>query len=85
MKTKNKKTYISKPVQNAVVDVLEGVIFSKDLKEFFDEYFSGIMQRYNLCIDPFTKLPCTSDEYEKNSIEYEGQIAIEKYGYCDWL
>ena len=40
---------------------------------------------YALCEDPFTRMLCTSEEYAENSLEYDRQSAIMKYGHCDWL
>lgn len=40
---------------------------------------------YGLCEDPFTRMLCTSDEWVKNSLEYDRQTMYEKYGHCDGL
>ena len=54
----------------------------------FEEVW-GIVQKhvdvYGLCKDPFTRMICASKEYTENSLEYDKQSAIQKYGHCDWL
>ena len=40
---------------------------------------------YGLCEDPFTRMICTSEEYAKNSLEYDKAVMIERYGHCDGL
>lgn len=42
-------------------------------------------EKYALCEDPFTRMLCTSQEYCKNSLEYDRQTMYEKYGHCDGL
>lgn len=49
------------------------------------KWADSIFERYNLCEDPFTHLPCTSKEYAENSLKYEQLLMIEKYGHCDGL
>ena len=40
---------------------------------------------YDLCVDPFTRMFCTDKEYAENSLEYDKQIMISRYGHCDGL
>ena len=54
----------------------------------FEEIWAIVQKHvdgYGLCEDPFTRMICTSDEYAKNSLEYDRQTMYEKYGHCDGL
>ncbi len=54
----------------------------------FEEIWAIVQKHvdeYGLCEDPFTRMLCTSKEYCESRLEYEKQVAEEKYGYCDWL
>lgn len=42
-------------------------------------------EQYALCHDPFTGMLCTSEEYMENSLEYERQAMLSRYGHCDGL
>ena len=42
-------------------------------------------EKYALCHDPFTGMLCTSEEYMENSLEYERQAMMSRYGHCDGL
>ena len=42
-------------------------------------------ESYGLCRDPFTRMICTSEEYVKNSLEYDRQTMYEKFGHWDGL
>lgn len=94
MKRKIKQIHITHPMQKVAVDILNDLEiilmqFEKlDNCEIFDEIFEVIdkkSEKYCLSKDPFTYMFCTSKEYAENSLEYEKQFAIEKYGHCDWL
>jgi hypothetical protein len=78
------KPKITKRDQKIVANILTQFMFTRDMddvvrvwKEIFDEY--------ELCEDPFTRTPCTPDEFCKNSLEYDRQVMIERYGHCDGL
>lgn len=75
---------ITKRDQRIVAKILTQFMFTTNMddvvsvwKEVFDEY--------GLCEDPFTRTPCTPDEYCENSLEYDRQVMIERYGHCDGL
>lgn len=78
-----RKIEITEKEQRIAVDILEHLIFSNTRlpKEFFDK----MMERYELRQDPFSGLPCTTEEYVKNHIEYDRQCMFEKYGHCDGM
>ena len=42
-------------------------------------------EKYALLHDPFTGMLCTSEEYMENSLEYEKQAMMSRYGHCDGL
>ena len=75
---------ITKTMQKVAVDILEEFMFTRDMNEVIEAY-NRVFERYGLCEDPFTKCPCTPEEYCKNQLEYERQIMIERYGHCDGL
>lgn len=95
MKRKNKKMYISHPMQKVAVDILNDLeiilMQSKELdtrEKIFDEISKIInvqSKKYCLGNDPFTHMLCTSKEFGENWLEYQKQSAILKYGHCDWL
>ena len=47
--------------------------------------YNELVERYGLCFDPFTSMPCTPEEYCENQLEYEKQVMMERYGHCDGL
>lgn len=73
---------ITKTMQKVAVDILMEFMFTQDMDEVVEAY-DRVFERYGLCNDPFTHTPCTPEEYCKNSLEYEKQVMIERYGYCD--
>lgn len=79
-KTKSKLT---EKEQRVAIDFLEELIFSNTVVP--EGFYDKMMKKYALMNDPFTHLPCTPEEYSKNSLEYDRQIMIEKYGHCDGL
>lgn len=95
MKRKNKKMYLSHPMQKVAVDILNDLeiilMQSKELdtcEKIFDEINRVIKEqsnKYRLGKDPFTYMLCTSKECGENCLKYQKQLAIEKYGHCDWL
>lgn len=75
---------ITKTAQKVAVDILMEFMFTRDMSEVVTA-FNRVLEKYDLCEDPFTRCPCTPDEYYKNSLEYERQIMMERYGHCDGL
>ena len=73
---------ITKTMQKVAADILMEFMFTQDMDEVVEAY-DRVFKRYELCNDPFTHTPCTPEEYCKNSLEYEKQVMIERYGYCD--
>lgn len=63
-------------------EILTRFMFAKDMDEMMSVW-KEVYEHYGLCDDPFTKTPCTPEEYSKNQLEYEKQAMIEKYGHCD--
>ena len=75
---------ITKTMQKVAVDILMEFMFTRNMDEVIEAYHR-VMEQYNLCEDPFTRCPCTPDEYWDNKLEYERQTMIERYGHCDGL
>ena len=70
--------------QKLVTSILTKFMFAKDIDEVV-KIWNEIFKEYELWHDPFTGCPCCFDEYSKNSLEYDKQKMIEKYGHCDGL
>lgn len=75
---------ITKTAQKIAADILMEFIFTKDMDEVIEAYHR-VFNKYELCNDPFTGCPCTTEEWCKNQLEYERQTMIEMYGHCDGL
>lgn len=75
---------ITKTMQKVATDILTEIRFCHDMGEVVEAY-DRVFKQYNLCSDPFTGLPCTTEEYYKNVSQYEKQAMIEMYGHCDGL
>ena len=75
---------ITRPMQKVAVDILTELTFARDMDEVWKVY-DRAFERYDLCKDPFTYLPCTPEEYCKSKLEYDKQTMIERYGHCDGL
>ena len=86
-----KKKKITSTMQKVAVDILNDfeILTMKHNGPYTFEEIWDIVQKhvdgYGLCEDPFTRMICTSKEYAENSLEYEKQVAIERFGHCDWL
>ena len=86
-----KKKQITNTMQKVAVDILndfEILVMTNDGPYTFDEIWMIIQKHvdsYGLFKDPFTRMICTSDEWAKNSLEYDRQTMYEKYGHCDGL
>lgn len=65
-----------------VADILVAFTFVRNMEDFKNVY-NEVYEQYGLYDDPFTHLPCSPSEYAENSVEYERQLMIEKYGHCD--
>lgn len=86
---KQKKiTHTMQKVAVSILSDLEILMMSHNGPYTFEEV-NEIVKRnaelFGLCEDPFTRMLCTSKEYAENSLEYDRQSAIMKYGHCDWL
>jgi hypothetical protein len=75
---------ITKTAQKVAVDILTEFLCTNNMNEVVEAYFR-VLKRYELCEDPFTRCPCTPDEYYESQLEYEKQTMIECYGHCDGL
>ena len=75
---------ITKTMQKTAADILMEFLCTRNMDEVVEAY-NRVFKRYGLCEDPFTRCPCTPEEYYENSLEYERQTMIERYGHCDGL
>lgn len=86
---KVKKFIVSDKMQKVAVDILEDIeAYMMSVKEVPNEVleiFNKHKKKYELCEDPFTCMICTTKEWAKNSLEYDKQIMMERYGHCDGL
>ena len=73
---------ITKNMQKVAADVLMEFMFARDMNEVIETH-NRVFERYGLCEDPFTRCPCTPEEWCKSQLEYEKQMMIEQYGHCD--
>lgn len=79
-----KKKKITSTMQKVAADILMEFLMTRNMDEVVKAY-NRVFERYGLCDDPFTGVPCTPEEYIKNKLEYEKQTMIEKYGHYDGL
>ena len=70
--------------QRIASDILTQFMFTHNMDDVA-EVWDMVYKQYGLCEDPFTRTPCTPDEYAKSSLKYEKQTMIERYGHCDGL
>lgn len=77
-----KRKKITNTQQEVAVDILMQLTFCKTMEEVHQVY-RDVYEWYELCDDPFTKLPCTRKEYLENGEEYDKQRMIERYGYYE--
>ena len=86
-----KQKKITSTMQKVSVDILQDfeiLMMSHNGPYTFEEINKIVechAEKYALCEDPFTRMLCTSEECIKNNLEYEKQLAEQKYGHCDWL
>lgn len=75
---------ITKEMQSVAADILTQFMFADSIEDALDVW-NNIYEKYGLCNDPFTGVPCTPEEYYESQLEYDRQTMIEKYGHCDGL
>lgn len=75
---------ITKTMQKVAANILMEFLCTSNMDEVVEAY-SRVLERYDLCEDPFTSCPCTPEEYYDSQLEYERQTMIERYGHCDGL
>ena len=86
-----KQKKVTSTMQKVAVDILQDfeiLVMTHNGPYTFDEIWAIVQKHvdgYGLCEDPFTRMICTSKEYAKNSLEYDKQIMMERYGHCDGL
>lgn len=70
--------------QRVAAEILTQFMFARDMGEVLQTW-DNIYNQYELCDDPFTHCPCSSEDYYKSRLEYDKQTMIERYGHCDGL
>ena len=75
---------ITKTMQKVAADILMRFLCTNNMDEVVEAY-NIVMKKYGLYEDPFTRVPCTPEEYYDSQLEYERQTMIERYGHCDGL
>lgn len=86
-----KQKKVTHTMQKVAVNILSDfeVLMMTHNGPYSAEEIWAIMEKhaknYELCDDPFTRMWCTNKEYAENNLEYEKQLACDKYGHCDWL
>ena len=71
-------------MQKVAADILTQLMFTRNMDDVMKVY-DNVKEQYNLFDDPFTGVPCTPEEWTESKLEYEKQVAIERFGHCDWL
>ena len=88
-----KQKKITHTMQKVAVDILQDLeiilMMHKQHEPYTAEEIIAVInkheEKYALCHDPFTGMLCTSEEYMENSLEYEKQAMMSRYGHCDGL
>ena len=80
----NKRPKITERDRRVASGILMQFMFTRDMTDVM-RVWDEVFEQYGLCKDPFTRTPCTPEEYAKSSLEYEKQTMIERYGHCDGL
>ena len=86
-----KQKKITNTMQTVAVDILQDfeiLTMTHNGPYTFEEIWAIVQKHaeyFGLCEDPFTRMLCTSEEYMENSLEYEKQAMMSRYGHCDGL
>lgn len=65
---------ITEEMQRVAVDILEDYIMHiSKAKPFNKKFYDTVKARYDLREDPFTDMPCTTEEYYRSLAEYVRQ------------
>lgn len=84
-----KQPKITNKMQKVAVDILQELeaymMTHKEVPEEIMQIYKRMYDKYELCDDPFTGMCCTSEEFCKNSLEYDRQLMDMKYGHHDGL
>lgn len=79
-----KRRKISERDRQVAAEILTEFMFVRDMDDVLKTW-DDVYEQYDLCNDPFTHTPVSPGEYTKNSLEYQKQTMIERYGHCDGL
>lgn len=75
---------ISERDRRIAAEILTAFMFTQNMDDVMNVWHR-IYKQYSLCDDPFTHTPCSPEEYYENTLEYDKQTMIAKYGHCDGL
>lgn len=82
MKQKTRK--ISTKEQRVAADILLSFMFANDMQSVVDTWHK-VYEQYELCEDPYTRTPCSCEDYAKENEKYQRELMFERYGHCDGL
>ena len=89
MAKKQKELKVTHSMQKVAVDILQELecfmMGRKDTPPEIIEIYEKMFAKYRLRNDPFVGMCCTCAEYAKQSLEYDKQTMIARYGHCDGL
>ena len=78
------KPKITNKDQEIVAEILNSFMFCKDINEL-TEQIKATAKIFNLDEDVYTGCYCSLKEAYENSVQYQKDLMIEKYGHCDGL
>lgn len=84
MKKIKKEKIITNEMQEVASDILTVFMFVNNMEDF-NKVWDDIYKKYQLNEDPFVGIPCSNKTYAENSLEYDKQLMIARYGHCDGL
>lgn len=73
---------ITDKMQQVAADILTRLYFVNDIDEVI-KVVKEMEEKYELCDDQFTHMPCTTKECYENVKEYERQVMEERFGYYE--
>ena len=86
---KPKITHTKQQVAADILNAFECLMMGHKGDTYTAEEIFTVMKReaeyYELENDPFTRMYCTTKDAIENGNEYNKQLAINKYGHCDWI
>lgn len=72
------KKKITQAAQEIAADILTEFMFARNMDEV-GESWQRMYDKYELFTDPFTRTPCSHDEYFESLEEYDKQLMEQRY------